>query len=182
MCVIRQITWLHPNGAKQTQQYYEYCERSVNGHFCSLPPVVDSGILPVPPMQPGMTGEEQESQESTQYQEYEEEPKEKRLNWVRSRRKKYGSTKKRDVYIREAELETGVIGRPIVKDIVFGAHPDAIEYRRSQPKRYWHARVLAEDVLPYAPTPPPAVPQPYPLPGLCPVCATPVRFSFLGHA
>lgn len=172
MCVIKRVIWLYPIGVKHLQDYNELCEKSVNGHFCTpLPPIVEMGLLPLPPTQPSAYGEEQQSQESAQYGEAEEEPREKRLNWVRSRRKKHGSSKKRDVYIREAELETGVIGRPIVKDIVLGGDPDMIEYRRSRPNRYWRARVLKEDVPPLAPEPPPAVPQPYPPPGFVPVCA-----------
>jgi len=140
MCILSQIIWIHPNGAQQVQQYPQFCERSINGQFCSPPNLVDRGQMPIPPSM-SMNAQSSEDQEETQgiTEEADDGPRRKIVGWVRSssRRKKDDPSVQR-VLLRGATLEMGNI----------------VEARGRRRDRMWSSKLAMEEIPPRAPSPP----------------------------
>jgi len=140
MCILFQITWIHPNGAQQPQQYPQFCERSINGQFCSPPTLVDRGQMPIPPM--SMQSQSSEDQEEAQgiTEEADDGPRRKIVGWVRSssRRKKRDDPSVQRVLLRGATLEMGNI----------------VEAGGRRRERMWQSKLAMEEIPPRAPSPP----------------------------
>jgi len=93
MCLLYHVTWLHPNGALQPQQYPALCEKSVSGQYCSVPVIVDRGQFPLPPQSTNLSAssseEQQEATASTDTQDTAGSRRRRKVvGWVRPSRKK----------------------------------------------------------------------------------------------
>lgn len=154
MCIIYHVTWLHPNGALQPQQYPALCEKSINGQFCSPPAWIDRGQLPAPPQfatPPNSSSEEpQGASASTDTQDTEDSRRRKVVGWVRPARKKRNSDDSvQKVLIRGASFAFGGsrLGNQVYKEVS--------SRRRNG---VWTSSIALEEVPvpPRAPTPPAA--------------------------